>query len=231
MRLLVTRPVDDAAPLAAELRALGHEVVLAPVMTIVELEEAALSLEGVQAVLATSANGVRVLARRATRRDMALYAVGDATARTARDASFINVRSAEGDVEALARLVAQSLDPTQGPLLHVTGSVAAGDLSGRLEALGFAVTRAILYRAEPATALAPEAVAALKAGTLDGVLLFSPRTARLFVELARGATSLKALSAYCLSQAVREAAAPGGFARLIVAARPDQTSLLAALKA
>ena len=230
MRLLVTRPKDDAAPLAAELRALGHDVVLAPVMTIVELADAALPIEGVQAVLATSANGVRALARRTARRDLPLYAVGDVTARTARDAGFAQVRSAEGDVEALARLVVQSLDPARGPLLHVTGSVAAGDLSGRLQALGFAVRRAVLYRAEPATALTPEAEAALKAGTLDGVLLFSPRTARLFVELARG-VNLRTVSAYCLSQAVREAAAPGGFARLIVAARPDQTSLLATLKA
>lgn len=231
MRLLVTRPEEDAARLAAELRALGHDVVLAPVMTIVELGDAPLPLEDVQAVLATSANGVRAFVRRSPRRDLPLYAVGDATARTARAAGFATVRSANGDVDALAHLVARSLARAGGPLLHVTGSVAAGDLSGRLEGLGFTVNRAVLYRAEPARSLAPEAAAALKAGTLDGVLLFSPRTARLFVELAQaaGAGLLSAAVGYCLSRAVANVAAPGGFARLVVAEKPNQASLFAAL--
>ena len=37
-------------------------------------------LDGVQAILATSANGVRALARRTPRRDLPLFAVGPQTA-------------------------------------------------------------------------------------------------------------------------------------------------------
>ena len=34
MRVAVTRPEEDAGPLTAKLEAMGHEVVMAPLMTI-----------------------------------------------------------------------------------------------------------------------------------------------------------------------------------------------------
>ena len=63
MRLLLTRPEEDAAPLADELSALGHSVVLAPMMRVRFVDGMVPDLDGVQAVLLTSANGARALAR------------------------------------------------------------------------------------------------------------------------------------------------------------------------
>ncbi len=231
MRLLITRPAEDAKALADELVARGHEVLLAPVMTIEAVPDAHLSLDDVQALVFTSANGVRAFARREISRALAVYAVGDATARAARDAGFAIVSSASGDVEDLARLIARKADPARGALLHVTGSMTAGDLAGRLGASGFTLHRATLYRAEPARALPAEAAEALRAGRIDGVLLFSPRTTQLFVTLARavGSEALTGIAAYCLSPAVAAAAEPGRFARVLYADRPDQESLLARL--
>src|SRR5229473_1898951 len=113
MQALITRPIEDAGELAA-----------------------ALSLRGVQAVLFTSANGARAFARATARRDLAVIAVGDATARTARALGFADIASAGGDVGDLAALVAARLDPRRGALLHAAGSVVAGDLAARLRAAG-----------------------------------------------------------------------------------------------
>lgn len=232
MRVLVTRPREDAEPLAERLNTLGIEAMIEPLLTVAFDEAAAPDLDGVQAILATSANGVRAFASLSARRDIPLLAVGDATARTARDIGFRHFESAEGNVETLARLVALRCDPARGPLLHVAGSQLAGDLAGLLEARGFAYRRAVLYAARPAEALSAEAAAALEEGKLDGVLFFSPRTAETFVSLVRQgklARTCRRLVAFCLSEAVAERARTIAWRRIAVAAHPDQDSLLTLL--
>ncbi len=232
MRLLVTRSREDAEPLAAALGERGYEAVLEPLMSITDVDASDLDPDGVQALLITSANGIRTFARRTSRRDIAVFAVGDASARTAFELGFAEVRSAAGDVDALAALVRDELDPGRGALLHIAGSHIAGDLSGLLEAAGFDVRRQVLYQATAAEKLSPETVDELKSGTLDGVLLFSPRTAGLFVKLAGDAgleEACRPLVAYCLSQAVADNAKDLPWRRIQVASEPNQKSLLDAL--
>ena len=84
MRVLVTRPKDDAAPLMTELKARGIDAVLAPLLTINFFDGSLLDLSGVQALLMSSANGVRAFAGRSGNRALPLVAVGDATARVAK---------------------------------------------------------------------------------------------------------------------------------------------------
>ncbi|MAF94397.1 MAG: uroporphyrinogen III synthase [Rhodospirillaceae bacterium] len=232
MRLLITRPREDAEPLAALLRQRGIETALEPLMSIVDSCTPDPGLSGVQALLITSANGIRAFARRVAERGIAVCAVGDASARAAGDLGFGDVASASGDVEALAAMVKADRDPNAGALLHVAGTDVAGDLSGLLEAAGFEVRRAFLYEARAAGALSAETRDAMEAGTLDGVLLFSPRTAALFAELATGAglsESCRDLIAYCLSPAVAEKARALAWRDVVVAAEPNQEALLRAL--
>ena len=88
MRVLVTRPREDAAGLAEALTARGCEAVLEPLFHVEFMDTAALDLSGVHAFLLTSANGARALSRRDVSRELPVYAVGDATASAARDAGF-----------------------------------------------------------------------------------------------------------------------------------------------
>jgi uroporphyrinogen-III synthase len=230
MRLLVTRPLDDAQALADRLEAGGHEALVEPLLTIAPDLAAPLPLDGARALLFTSANGVRAFALRSPRRDLPVFAVGAATAAAARAIGFAAVDEAAGDVEALASLVAARLAPGDAPLVHVAGKVVAGDLAGRLEQRGFAVRRATLYDAVPAPRLSVAARAAVEGATLDGVLLFSPRTAAVLVSLLDDPALRAAagrLTLFALSQAVADAAAPLPWRRVLVAARPDEEALLA----
>ena len=231
MRLLITRPTEDAEPLAALLGERGIETVLEPLISVTDVDGPALDLEGVQALLITSANGIRAFARRGQEqgRGLTVYAVGDASARAAKGLGFENVKIATGDVQALAALVRKDLDPDGGSLVHVAGTHVAGDLSGELEKAGFTVRREVLYQAVAAEAFGPETLEALGAGALDGVLLFSPRTAGLFVRLAGEAglaEACKNLAAYCLSPAVAEEAQSLDWREVIVAPEPNQDALL-----
>src|SRR4051812_10637191 len=102
MRILVTRPQEDGEETTALLAQMGHQALLAPLLFTHFLECPAPDLSGVQAMLATSANGVRAFTRLSPRRDLPLFAVGPQTALVARDAGFAHVEDADGDVEDLA---------------------------------------------------------------------------------------------------------------------------------
>ena len=229
---LITRPEEDARPLAEALAARGVATVIEPLLAIRPLPEAASDLAkdlaGVQALLFTSANGARAFAELSPRRDIGVLAVGDATASAARELGFTAVESAGGDVQALARLVKQRLKPAGGPLFHAAGSAVAGDLAEILAAGGFDLRRRMLYESATATALSPETSAALKAGRIDLVLLFSPRTAVTFAELARAAAvDASEMTALCLSPAVATAVSGLAWKKVEVAEKPDLPSLLA----
>ena len=237
MRVLVTRPEEDAAGLAAALREAGHEPVMAPLLAVEFLSPAALDPElcGVQALLFTSANGVRALAALKTgapRRDLPVLAVGDASARAARDAGFSAVESAEGDVAALAELVRARVDSAGGALFHATASKLAGDLGGRLTQWGYDYRRAVLYRSRPATSLPDEILLEFQQRTLGAASFFSPRTAKTFATLALAAGlahDLLHVRALCLSKAVADALGTLVWRRLEVAPRATQESLLSLL--
>ncbi|MEA2756225.1 MAG: hypothetical protein QOJ54_2514 [Aliidongia sp.] len=229
MKLLVTRPAADSAALAALLEAQGHEVLIDPMLEIRPNAAEPPSLDGVNGVLFTSANGVRAFAALCERRDVAVYVVGDRTAEAARIAGFSQIESADGDVEALAVLAAARCKPEDGALLHVSGTVQAGNLAETLGAQGFTVRHVALYDAISTTELAPPTRTAIENGTLDGVLLFSPRTARHFAELIAAAglgERARRLQAWCLSRAVADALAPLRLVGIHIAAEPTQASLL-----
>ena len=229
MRVLITRPRPEAEGLARRLEQAGVGCVIEPLLAIRPRPGACLSLEGVQAVLVTSANGARALAGAARRRDVPVYAVGEASAKAARAHGFAAVSSAAGDVEALRRKVVAELDPARGRLVHVAASRRAGDLAGGLEAAGFTLDHAVLYDAVPAPSLGSTTRQALATDALDAVLFFSPRTAEAFVSLV-GACGLAAacerLEALCLSPAVAKTLAGLAWRRVRTASRPDQDALL-----
>jgi uroporphyrinogen-III synthase len=231
MRVLVTRPAEDGAETAARLREMGHQPLLAPLLTTHFLGGLAPSLDDVQAILATSANGVRAFARLSLRRDLPLFAVGPQTSEAAARTGFSDVRNAQGDARALAEAAMRWATPNKGALLHVSGEQGTGHLHEILTARGFTVRKAVLYRVDATDDLPVEAVAALEHGAVDAALFYSPRSARLFMQLlAKGNLSVHGVIAACISAATAAGLEGGAdFADIRIAARPNQAALLASL--
>ena len=234
MRVLVTRPEPDAQDEVEALAMRGHEGVVSPLLIIEQIEDVALDLDGAQALIVTSRNALRVLAKHPAldaARGLPLFAVGEATARAARALGFATVIEGPGTGAGLAELIPRTANPSAGRLVHLAGETLAFDLKSALEARGFSVTAPVLYRAVPATELAPEALRSIKDGKLDGVILMSPRTAKTFLALlARygAVTQGKRLVCYCISEAVAEVLTPLGF-RVRVAAHKREEDVLALL--
>jgi uroporphyrinogen-III synthase len=232
VRALVTRPREESENLAAALAARGVEALVEPLIEVHYRSPGDLDLAGVQAVLCTSANGARALARASGERRIPLLAVGDATAARARAEGFRRVESAGGDVGDLVRLAAARLCPRDGRLLHVAGDVIAGDLLGLLRAQGFIVDRRVLYEARAVAALSPSAISGLRSGGITFGLFFSPRTAAIFVRLvvaAGVAESCVRVTALSISAAADAALAAVPWYDRRTALRPNQPALLDAL--
>jgi len=233
MRVLITRPRAEAEVLAMRLVPLGFAPMIEPMIEIRSLPDAAVSADGVQAVVFTSANGVRAL--KTARggdvfpRTLPAFAVGATTAAAARAAGFRTVIQGRGTIEDLARLIASRSLASAGTILHISGSVVARDLGALLAPAGLAINRAILYESLHAVRLQAETRALLADGSIPAALFFSPRTAQAFVSLvadANMASSMGSVTALTLSPAVADALAPLPFAQVIAAARPTTDALL-----
>src|SRR5579864_3892021 len=80
VRVIVTRPEGQGDELADRLRALGHGVVLCPLVRVEPLGDDPIDVSPYDWVIVTSANGARELARRLRGRPRRLAAIGPATA-------------------------------------------------------------------------------------------------------------------------------------------------------
>jgi uroporphyrinogen-III synthase len=235
MRLLVTRPEEDAARTAQALRARGHAVLIAPLLRI-EAIEADLSGSWT-AVLMTSANAARALSghrQAAALLRLPAFTVGDRSAEAARAAGFTEVISADGALSDLVRLVAARFAGDKARLLYLAGEDRSGDAMADLAALGVDLRVIVLYRAAVGAALSDALSEALRAGRLDGALHYSRRSAAALLALAEQAGLLNAvlgLIHYCLSAEVAAPLRQRGAERIQVAASPNEAALIDAIPA
>jgi uroporphyrinogen-III synthase len=228
MRLLVTRPEPDNERTAAELRARGHEVMVAPMLRVEPVIDADLGAGPWAAVLITSANGARAIAahkRRGELTALPVLAVGQASATAARAAGFSDVTSADGDGGDLARLAAVRVSGAAMPLLYLAGEERARDLGAELAASGLKVATVAVYRTVKVAALPDDVRAALAAGVVEGVLHFSRRSVESYLDCARDGPALQPIH-YCLSARAAEPLQAAGATRIRVAGKPDEAGVL-----
>jgi uroporphyrinogen-III synthase len=231
VRILVTRPQPGSTQTAVALKERGHDPITAPLLQMETLSEVDPDGGPWTAILLTSATATRGIAHLAGRdawRAMPIFAVGDRTAKAARDQGYTDVTSARGNVDDLANLVAARLSPP-ARLLYLSGEERSGDLAGALRAKNFIVDVVVAYRMIAARTLPEPAASAIRDG-VDGVFHFSRHSAEAFVKAASNAGLLEVALAkpvhYCLSDRVAEPLREAGAANIRIAARPDEDALL-----
>ncbi|WP_312597587.1 uroporphyrinogen-III synthase [Brevundimonas sp.] len=218
-RVWITRAEPGASRTAARLRDMGLEPIVAPLLVVEPLTPALPDLAAFNALAFTSPNGVAAFAALTPRRDHPVFAVGDATAQAASAAGFSDVRSAQGDLTALARLIAASL--FDAAVLIPQAETPAGDMTAALTRAGARRVRAHplpIYRTNPTARPAPAA--------FDAVLIHSPRAAKLLAEHHAG--RLQDVEIACISPAAAAPLAALGLHPLITK-YPNEPALLAIL--
>jgi uroporphyrinogen-III synthase len=233
MRFIITRPLEDAKALAEKLGSRGDTAVIEPLISIVVRDNALWPDKPYQAIVVSSANAARVLAshNKAPRLfAVQAFAVGRQSAAAARHAGFQTVTAGDGNMAQLAAKLAATLDPRNGPILYLSGEDIAADLETMLKAQRFEVERSVLYKAEAVADLSENVKRRIVAGDIDGVFLYSPRTAtiwRSLVEKARLSDKVQPLPHLCLSANV--AATLGKDYVKVIAPEPTEPSLLSLL--
>ncbi|CCE07179.1 putative uroporphyrinogen-III synthase [Bradyrhizobium sp. STM 3843] len=239
MAVLVTRPSPDNLRTADALRALGFNVMLAPMLRFEPLPLSAEPSGDLGAVIATSANALRAVVPQLSGSPLTslpLFVVGAQTAAAARDAGFAEVISADGDAERLRELIVDSavrrvFDPSRS-LLYLAGSDISRDLASELSERGFHVVTETVYRMAPVKALPREVCDGFAADEIEAVLHYSRRSAAAFVAAARAeGVEISALSVpqCCISDSVAQVLREAEAVRVTVADHPDEQKLLEGL--
>jgi len=164
VRLLVTRPEPECERTAALLRERGHEVLLMPLLRIESIVDAELGSGPWAAVIFTSTNAVRAVAahrRFSELADLPVYTVGRRTQAAAVAAGFTSIMSADGDVDALIRLIASQPPVADRKVASLHRGPAAGSASPPAE-IGSTRLRSL-------NSLAETRVDAVSAGEGSGV--------------------------------------------------------------
>lgn len=239
MKILLTRPVADSEVLAARLEAAGHTARVAPVMeiTATPIIPATLNGEGVVALAVTSRNAVAALTASTLSRDLPVYVVGSATWDAVEDAGFANVRTADGDVSALANLIISEERLAKGKILYLTGRHRAGDLVGALTTAGLNVEACVVYEAVAVDELPENARRTLLAGEIDAAMIYSPRSAEVFLSLIQAEpeyealiSALKNVVAIAISENVADRLGSDVWRSVITAPAKTSAGVIAALE-
>jgi len=216
-RIWVTRTRPQADATAASLRAMGLEAVVEPVLAVRTLAEVVVDPSGADAIAFTSGHAVRAFARLCANRDLPVFTVGAATAGLARSLGFETVHSADGDVAALARLIADA-KPRPTLVLNPTALEPVADLGALLTVQGLKVRRVAVYE----TVEAPVSPAL---ADITAVLIHSPKAGRAVAALI-SADQARRLSAYAISEAAAAPLRALPFASVFVAPFPTEAALL-----
>lgn len=231
MRVLLTRAAEDAARTRATLEALGHRVLISPVISI---EATGVDWPGgvVDGLLATSAQAFATMSKDwgpkpEARRLLPLWLVGHRTKQAARDRNFAGPTIVASNAVALAYEMGKRC--AHQNLIYLAGRHRKLDIETALSVATQKVEVLEVYEAANAVKLDDYATKALANNTLDAVMHFSRRSAEIFLELARRtAIETRALQ-LCLSEDVAVPLAKAGWP-VRIAAEPSEASLIATIQ-
>ena len=233
MRVLVTRPEPDALKLKGLLEQRGHEAEVEPLLRVSFEGADQIELEGVTALIATSRNSLRALRGEhvlSVARRLRLYAVGAGTAEEARRLGFGTIVKGPGTIAGLLPIITSTLEATEEMLLHLRGEQISMNVAAELEAFGFHVAEAVVYRMAVATELSESVQEQIGAGEIEAVMLLSSQTASIYARLMakhRLQAAARGLVHLCLSDGVANRLKALGDVPVEVADAPTIEEMLA----
>lgn len=233
MRVLLTRPPEQAEKTAARLQALGHEVVRQSLLQRHILQAAppagtfdVVVFTSVNGVEAAVANGVHSVAQNAV-----VFVPGPATEAAAQKAGFNHVVNARGNALVLVEKLKNWLGDWKRDrlcrILYPASTLPAHAPGPLLEGYPCQVADWPVYEMAEATMFDDSVLKQLSDGRIDLVLLYSARTARVFAKLAPELP--KGTKIYAFSREIIAALPPELAVISLASPTPDEDSLLALL--
>ncbi len=214
-----------------EVAARAHLEALGPAIR-AAVAEAGIDLADLDAVAVTSANALRhaspsLLAGLAK---CPLYAVGKATAETAREAGFLDISVGPGDADGLARLISDRLG-ADATVAYLCGRLRRPDFEEGLRQHGIRPAPVETYDTLTAR-IGKDAVRRLGTAPFFTVLVHSAEAAKALATLAPDPAFVPLLAnarLVAISRRAAEPAAPLFPERIVIAEEPTDRAMAAAL--
>ncbi|MCB1417666.1 MAG: uroporphyrinogen-III synthase [Notoacmeibacter sp.] len=231
LRVLVTRPEPGASKTAETLERLGYQPIVMPLTSIeTHLPFLPEPWPAFTHVVVTSANGLRhapeILIRRL--RGLTVFAVGDATARSARAAGFDSVETGGGGAAGLeAHLLALPVDQIR--VAYIAGVVRRPELELFLTREGIAFNVFETYQTKKVSYSTHEIELLLGEDLVDAVLVHSAETAAALGELpAAGKIGhiIEITNFFAISERVGRALESQGARHVSAASEPSEAAML-----
>jgi len=236
--IIITRPKEDSLGLLEILEREGFDVISEPQLEInfFEINPDFLK-QSFQAILITSANGIRALARITNIRDYKVVTVGVASKKEADNLGFTNVVSANGekggDVDILFDYICTNCSKNGGKLLHLAGVSISKNLKDMLCNAGYEALRINLYEAKKIEQINDDTAAKITAEEIDAVVFYSARSAESFIAAIKNNglnQSVKSMKSICFSHRVADSLPTDLFEKILVTKEMDSNSLVSLLK-
>ncbi len=180
--VLVTRPMEEATPTAEKLEALGHRVIIAPMIQIDPVSFEIPSED--RSLIVTSKNGARLGLANIGNKDRPIFAVGEETANEARKLGFTNVTAGPGTARQLVPILLECGVTDKRKYTHLAGNVISYNIADVLRGEGLDADTCVTYQSRPLRAFSAGVQEALEEGEINVALFYSPRTATTFEEAA-----------------------------------------------
>ena len=229
---MVTRPEPDASEFAKILQSFGHEAIVEPLMR-VNYRDINISLENVEALIFTSRNALRWVVRKGNLRELIslpVFVVGPATASQAKKLGFRQVHEGAGTATGLIDIIQAHISADAGKTIHISGKEVANNILPHLNAQGLWVERIIVYDTVIANTLSNNSLEILGKQQLDGVILMSPKTSKIWVNLIRMLQIEKPPTAFCISSATAEPLKEIKNYPVMIAKKPNIEEMLALIE-
>lgn len=226
--ILITRPAEQAAGLASDLKKRGFESFSEPMLKIRPLPQQLPRDVRAAALVFTSARGVEHWQNIPPEMlQKPVYAVGAKTAAALAGKGFRNIAATAPSAAALELVFKQQSAENTLPaqMLHICGE----DRAHHFAVQNTQITAFAVYSAVRAEKFTKNLHSLLHNGRIGTVLFYSVRTAENFIRLSNhdGLTEkYTAITAICISTRTAEAIKNVRWAKILTAEKPDHTHML-----
>lgn len=182
-------------------------------------------------VIVTSLNGARAFAGNCDDKSSRIITVGAQAAEFLKEDGFSRVMHSAQNAKELLDYIKSHFAPGADKFLYIRSRHTAADLKSSLN--GYLIRDLFLYESVAAAAFSSNLAGLVADGKINGILLYSARTARIFVELAEKAGIAKFLDKmviFCLSPSIAEVCRTIPHKEILAAASPDEGSLIKLVK-
>jgi uroporphyrinogen-III synthase len=197
---LILRDAERALPLKDLLVSNNINVIIEPIYTIAPIKFKPIAFEEYQALLITSVNTIKILAKNACKeeiRKIKTYCVGKITEKYALEAGFNCVKTNAKSGETLANEVIKKVKDNNKKILIVGAKNLAYDPIPKFKHANISVKRIVVYKKIPNQKLSYICSKLLANEQVINIVIYSPETAIIFLGLMKNYETKK-INIVCL---------------------------------